>query len=150
MSGSTVPTSEATASRRPLLVHQLDLGSQMLPALYVAESIGWTNDELQSVALGLYSYQVEKEWHDANAPVAIYSFVKHDTGSTKNVVIATDPDYEVWSTDPIMANRAIVEALGKKTSATFIVSAEGDFDGAVIMNPVDLSGLMRFYVATKG
>lgn len=138
-------TSCAATPRKGLLIHQLDPGSKTSPALYIAEPCGWTNDELAAMARSLYLYQVEKQWQAADAPATVYSFVKHDIGSTKNIVVTESAPTAKQLEDPSETNKIIYEALGERSKATFIVDAGGKFNGMVLMNSADLSGLRAFY-----
>ena len=151
MSAPASPSSVGGAAAAPrkggLLIHQLSPGSKASPALYAAESDGWSNEGLEAVALELFRYQVEKEWHDAAAPATVYSFVKHDVKSTKNIVVSENAECLERLQDQVAVNKIIFESLGGRAKATFIIDAAGKFNGMILLNSADLSGLRAFYGA---
>lgn len=128
---------------RTLYVHQLSPGGKTSPVLYIAETVGWSSDELGLVAFNLFRFQMAQRWHCTEAPTVIYSFIKHDAGVTKNIEFVSDPK-TTPGTGIARLNEILHSALEEKTHATFTVAPDKQ-PGKVLTDPIDLSGLRVFY-----
>jgi hypothetical protein len=134
-----------TITRNNLFVHQLSKGSASTPAIYIAESIGWTNEDLTKAALALLEFHVDKQWHNADAMAMLYAFVKHDTRSTKTIGFTSSGE-----TLPILENKSKTDALiaaaaKNEVTATFTVNANGTLSETAIASALNVARLGKFF-----
>ena len=132
-----------------MLVYQLSMGNNSEPAVYIAEVNGKSNDDLEAISMKLFIYQSEKQWHNNEIKSAIYSFIKHDIGTTKNIEICKVK--EVYIGDHVKTNKIVCDLLLKQVSShvSFMMNSDGTFSGNVLQRvhePSNISGLSKFYM----
>lgn len=139
------PQTIPSPPKNRLFVHQLSRGDDTKPAIFVAEAFSWSADELTAAAKTLSTYHRKHVWVDKETKHHLYTFICHDTRSTKTIEIIDVAGHEKPRETPVSAtNPVVAEALKNKTLATFVVLESGAFQGGALIASFDMSHLRRF------
>lgn len=124
------------------IIYQLTRGGEGGPAIHVAEVAGRTEQLVQPLR-DLADYEVRKRYIDAGTKTIIYSFVKHDARSTRNLIIQEGAGE---APETLEANAMVKNALTRKPLAGFAIQVGNIQSPEVLQAPdVDLRHLAACY-----